>query len=75
MLQKKPSINTIGFKEETTCIQLNVKGTKGTQKDNERDSVLIRKGLGFLKIDLFNLHANLDEIGLLYGIENSTGKT
>ncbi len=22
----------------------------------------------FLKIDLFNLHANLDEIGLLYGI-------
>lgn len=53
----------------TDCIQLNVTGPKGSQKGNERHGVLMGKGLGFLKIDLFNLHANLDEIGQLYGIE------
>ncbi len=51
------------------CILLNVKGPKGAAKGNQRHGVLMGKGLGFLKIDLFNLHANLDEIGLLYGIE------
>jgi hypothetical protein len=53
----------------TDCIQLTVTGPKGSQKGNERHGVLMGKGLGFLKIDLFNLHANLDEIGQLYGIE------
>ncbi|MNK01823.1 hypothetical protein D3C87_196310 [compost metagenome] len=53
----------------TDCIQLNVKGPKGVAKGNERHGVLMSKGLGFLKIDLFNLHENLDEIGRLYGIE------
>jgi hypothetical protein len=51
------------------CILLNVKGPKGAAKGNERHGVLMGKGLGFLKIDLFNLQANLDEIGRLYGIE------
>lgn len=51
------------------CIQLNVKGPKGAAKGNQRHGVLMGKGLGFLKIDLFNLHTNLDEIGLFYGIE------
>ncbi len=51
------------------CIQLNVKGPKGAAKGNQRHGVLMGKGLGFLKIDLFNLHENLDEIGQLYGIE------
>jgi hypothetical protein len=53
----------------TDCIQLEVKGPKGAAKGNERHGVLMGKGLGFLKIDLFNLHANLDEIGQLYGID------
>lgn len=51
------------------CILLNVKGPKGAAKGNQRHGVLMGKDLGFLKIDLFNLHANPDEIGLLYGIE------
>lgn len=51
------------------CIQLRVKGPKGEAKGNERHGVLMGKGLGFLKIDLFNLHENLDEIGRLYGID------
>ncbi len=51
------------------CILLNVKGPKGAAKGNQRHGILMGKGLGFLKIDPFNLRTNLDEIGLLYGIE------
>lgn len=51
------------------CIQLVVKGPKGTEKGNERHGVLRGKGLDFRKIDLFSLRSEMDEIGELYGID------
>ncbi len=51
------------------CIQLLVKGPKGTEKGNERHGVLLGKGLGFRKINVFKLRSEMDEIGQIYGIE------
>lgn len=51
------------------CISLVVKGPAGSQKGNERHGVLMGKGLGFRKIDVFKLRTEMDEIGKLYGID------
>lgn len=51
------------------CIQLLVKGPKGSEKGNERHGILKGKGLDFRKIDLFNLRTELEEIGQLYGLD------
>jgi len=51
------------------CIQLVVTGPKGSQKGNERHGVLLGKGLGFRRIDLFALRSEMEEIGNIYGID------
>ena len=50
-------------------LAITIRGPKGDVKGNERHGVLMGKGLGFKKIDLFNLRPDLDEAASLYGIE------